>query len=38
VPERVGAEVFFGADPVACTVLVGPDVAVPEPDVFVAVT
>ncbi len=38
VPEMVGAAVFFGACPVACTVLVGREVAVPEPELLVAVT
>ena len=38
LPEIEGAAVFFGADPVAATVLVGREVAWPEPEPFVAVT
>ncbi len=38
VPVIVGAAVFFGACPVAATIPVGREVAVPEPELFVAVT
>ncbi len=38
LPEIDGDAVFFGADPVATTALVGRDVATPEPLPFVAVT
>jgi len=38
LPEMAGAEVFFGACPVAATMLVAREVAMPEPVLLVAVT